>query len=89
VLDLCLVVVMCALVFKVARIAVGGGNRFSAHWGAPYQDPTYKAIAVMAASNEAFGQLPSNVSPPIWLQEGHIPAENSTSFDRVTGPRAR
>jgi hypothetical protein len=34
-----------------------------AHWGAPYQDPTYRAIAVLSAPSDAFarGQLPSNV----------------------------
>ena len=31
-----------------------------AHWGAPYQDPTYKAIAVMAATSAGFA---ANVLP--------------------------
>jgi hypothetical protein len=32
-------------------------------WAAPYQDPTYRAIAVVSAPSDAFagGQLPSNV----------------------------
>jgi hypothetical protein len=31
------------------------------NWAAPYQDPTYRAIAVVSAPSDAFarGQLPS------------------------------
>jgi hypothetical protein len=33
------------------------------NWAAPYQDPTYRAIAVVSAPSDAFarGQLPNNV----------------------------
>jgi hypothetical protein len=51
VLDLWLVVVMCALVFEVARIAVGGGNRFSLGY---YVSRTMSGVLFPSQRNAAF-----------------------------------